>query len=101
MEKELLTFLKKGESVLEALARLGEKVKKQKGKEKEEKRYVLLIHLSVSILNRLNAAYESPVLKTTLQWTSTAPSRIPRTPQVQTTLITKSPKSPRSSGSQL
>lgn len=34
MEKELLSFLKRGESVLEALARLGEKNKKAKAKEK-------------------------------------------------------------------
>jgi CD2 antigen cytoplasmic tail-binding protein 2 len=34
MEKELLSYLKRGESVLEALSRLGERVKKDKEKEK-------------------------------------------------------------------
>ncbi|EJD02484.1 uncharacterized protein FOMMEDRAFT_124988 [Fomitiporia mediterranea MF3/22] len=38
MEKEMLTMLKKGETVLEALARLGEKVKKAKGKERSNKK---------------------------------------------------------------
>ncbi|THH10712.1 hypothetical protein EW145_g1131, partial [Phellinidium pouzarii] len=38
MEKALLLILKKGETVLEALARLGEKVKKVGGKEKRAKK---------------------------------------------------------------
>ncbi|KAL5532568.1 hypothetical protein ACEPAF_4342 [Sanghuangporus sanghuang] len=51
MEKELLSILKKGETVLEALARLGEKVKKQKGKEKSTRKAHIQNHSTMEIDN--------------------------------------------------
>lgn len=54
MQKEMLTMLKRGETVLEALARLGEKVKKAKDKEKR-----CIYFLPLYIITRLTFPSQS------------------------------------------
>lgn len=68
MEMEMLQFLQKGETVLEALARLGEKAKKSKGKEKG---YGISLCCNFSVLISMAELRRVQRLAPTKLWTST------------------------------